>query len=414
MDYGTALQRASLLLDQHRPAEAEQILRDALQRSPDASILYFLLAQCRVLQKDPEQALPLLDAALMREPEDASYHCVRGHVLMDLGRQDEARDALDEALRLEPAHPEAWRARARLHLERTEWTEAEAAALQALAFEADNEVARSFLATALRMQGKQDATREQLAGMLSDNPESDLAHCNLGWSLLQEGKPAEAEKHFLEALRIDPEYPDAKTGLLEAFKARSPSYRLLLRINFLSARFGNRGQWWLAGALLLILFTRGQWGRQFPLLSALFYAGMMVFIVATNLTEALGHLIILLDRRARSALSWLEQREAALLGTLGVLAIGTIVLAYVLNLRTLLMGGWCLFGLTLPLAHVFTNESREGRRLFLALAGGVVAGGLIVVYRAWLPPAIVRVGLYVWVGCLLGALLLADNPRWRR
>jgi tetratricopeptide (TPR) repeat protein len=304
---------------------------------------------------------------------------------------------------------------ARLRLTQRRWAEAEAAARRALELESDDEVAGSLLALALRMQGRAEETRQQAAGMLSENPESDIAHCNMGWSCLHDGRPAEAERHFLEALRLDPLYPDARAGLLEAFKSRSPFYRATQAWARWMARLGPRAEWLIAALVLALLFTRSAWGRSHPLLSALFYLGMVLLIVANNLTEALGHLVVLLDRRARQALTRAERWEASLLGALGLASVVYLIAGYALSRRSLVLGGGGLLALTAPLAHVFTNESPVGRKMFIGLTFAVAAGMLLVLYRAWLPwPGLDRIGLYLLAGGLIAALALAGNPRFNR
>ncbi len=415
LDYFGVAGRASLLISQHRPADAESLLRDALSRHPDAALLFHLLARCCSLQQKHEEARSLIRRTLELEPDDASNHAAHAGILQDLGRLEEAEAALDAALRPDPDLQEGWCLRARLRLTQRRWADAEAAARRGLALEADDEVAGSLLAVALRMQGRAEETRQQAAGLLSEHPESDLAHCNMGWTCLHDGRPAEAERHFLEALRLDPLYADARAGLLEAFKSRSPFYRAVQAWGLKMAQLGQRTEWLIAALVLVLLFTRSSWGKSHPILSALFYLGFMVLVVANQLTEALGHLVVLLDRRARRALTRAERWEASLLGALGVASVVYLIAGYALGRRSLVLGGWGLFGLTMPLAHVFTNESPAGRRIFIGLACAVAVGMLLVIYRAWLPwPWLDRVGFYALAGGMIAALALAGNPRFNR
>ena len=48
---------------------------------------------------------------------------------------------------------------------------------------------------------------------LEKNPDSSMAHNNLGFALLQAGRPQEAMGHFEQALRVTPDYFDARNNL---------------------------------------------------------------------------------------------------------------------------------------------------------------------------------------------------------
>jgi Tfp pilus assembly protein PilF len=70
---------------------------------------------------------------------------------------------------------------------------------------------------------------------LSQDPDNEMTHATFGWNLLEKGRHKEATKHFLEALRIEPDYSSARSGLKEALKSKVPPYRWLLQYSFLGA-----------------------------------------------------------------------------------------------------------------------------------------------------------------------------------
>ena len=121
--------------------------------------------------------------------------------------------------------------------------DAETAAREALALDPDSSGAANLLSHALRIQGKSGENEGRIEAMLARDPESDDNHCAAGWQALQSGKREQAQTHFMEALRLNPENDLAREGMLEAFKARSPLYRSYLKWAFWMASQSQARQW---------------------------------------------------------------------------------------------------------------------------------------------------------------------------
>ncbi|HWB61536.1 MAG TPA: tetratricopeptide repeat protein, partial [Chthoniobacteraceae bacterium] len=235
------IQRGLLLRQQRRYAEAEGFFRDALAQNPNDSFALMQLASCQLQMENRERdALQSIDRAIALEPNEAAYHGMRSCVLSSLDRGAEALKAADAGIELDPTSSFVFTARAQalLHLEK--WSDAEAAARQALFLDADNSSAANQLAQALRLQNKMDENAGQIAGMLMRDPEDARTHGSAGWSALQRGNHREAARHFVEALRLDPESEYARHGLMESFRARSPLYRAYLAYGFWMQKIGGR------------------------------------------------------------------------------------------------------------------------------------------------------------------------------
>jgi tetratricopeptide (TPR) repeat protein len=54
------------------------------------------------------------------------------------------------------------------------------------------------------------------------DPHNAAAHANLGWALLESGKPRESIPEFEAALQLDPEFKAAADGLRQAQAQLSP------------------------------------------------------------------------------------------------------------------------------------------------------------------------------------------------
>jgi tetratricopeptide (TPR) repeat protein len=65
----------------------------------------------------------------------------------------------------------------------------------------------------LRRTGEAIAT---VSGALKTDPENPKTHTQRGWLLLQENRPHPAKRHFLEALRLEPNSRGANRGFMHA------------------------------------------------------------------------------------------------------------------------------------------------------------------------------------------------------
>lgn len=380
---------AELLLRQGRFAEAEEKLREALQANPLDGALLHHLAVCQYLQDDGAQrALVTVRDAIAGDPNISAHHALHARVLADLKRSDEAREAAATAVALDPHDPGAHNAMTYVLLRDGKWADAEASARRALALDADDEDAANHLATALRLQNKMDENAAQIRGMLERDPENSHTHASAGWSALQTGRRDDAERHFLEALRLAPANELARDGLLEAFKGRSPVYRAYLSWCFFMQRLGPGRQWAvIIGLYLLSRFARVLFTDGMAPLGVAITTIYLLFALWTFVARGVGGVLLLFDRLARHVLRRREKLEAVF--------VGGGVMAGVVLLTLGVVSGWfpaAIWGGTgivaaIPFACTFHNDRAIGRVLFGTAAAYIVA-----------------------VGTLLGAALALESP----
>jgi tetratricopeptide (TPR) repeat protein len=97
-----AVNLADLYRGQNRDKEGEQILRDAMSRSPDDASLQHALGLLMVREKRSAQALALLAAAARIDPNNARYAYVYAIALKDAGQANAAIETLTRSV---DAHP---------------------------------------------------------------------------------------------------------------------------------------------------------------------------------------------------------------------------------------------------------------------------------------------------------------------
>ena len=165
---------ASVLIDQRRYAEAERLLRDALQLRPDCPTLLNKLGSSVWEQGRPAESEPLFARAAALRPKNAVYRNNLGLAYWDQGRQAEAAECYRQALEL---NPEA------------------------------NDV-RMNLGVVLSDLGRFDESVEHLCEAVRRDPESPDTLQNLGMTLARMGRWPEALDYYEQALALRPDYAE--------------------------------------------------------------------------------------------------------------------------------------------------------------------------------------------------------------
>jgi tetratricopeptide (TPR) repeat protein len=379
--------RALLFVRQGRYREAESYLRTVIQNDPEDPQGFFFLATC--LMHDPDtrlEALSMIDQALRLRPTRAFYHAQRANILILLSRTKEALLEVEQARSLAPDSPDSYVAESLVMLVIGKPQEAERAARQALALDAENEAAGDSLADALRMQGRVEESAAQISGLLARNPENPWTHSSAGMLALQRGGVQDAEKHFLSALRIEPEHREAREGLLHAFRARSPLYRAYLKYSFMMDRLGRAGRGMLVIGLLIImqLSNIAFVGRLAPV-GMVLVAFYCLFVLWIWVAKGVGNLLLLFDRFARLALRPDEKKEAFVVGGGVLVGLAMFVTGLLAKQISVIFVGLTLTAAAFPMSLVFTNRSKAGRLVFSLVGGLVYLGGLISFLLVILP-----------------------------
>jgi tetratricopeptide (TPR) repeat protein len=237
------LDRARLLLAQSRPADAERESMLALAAQPDDPEALAFLALSQIEQGRGEEALEAARDAVGLAPQEAFLHYVHAHVLRNMDRIDDAFRSAQEAIRLDPADADCFALLSSIELSRNRWPAALEAAEQALALNAEHVGAANLRAMALVRLGRKAEAMESVDYALDRAPEDAFSHANQGWNYLHQNRPHQAQEHFREALRLEPNLDYAREGRLEALKARNPIYRIMLAYFLWLGRQSMRFQW---------------------------------------------------------------------------------------------------------------------------------------------------------------------------
>jgi tetratricopeptide (TPR) repeat protein len=293
------------------------------------------------------------------------------------------------------------------HLGLQQWAEAESTARRALALDPDDQTAANQLAHALRLQNKMAENADQVAWLLERDPEDPDSHCTAGWAALQRGEFRVAERHFLEALRLEPEMENAREGVLESFRARSPLYRAYLAYSFRMARLSQNARWGvIIGLYVGVKFARrlltGPYAPAAKVLGFLY----LVFVLWVWLARGIGNFILLLDRFASHALRRNEKIEASFVGGSLCAALLFILLSLFLKNSGLFLAGFSFLAAAIPFSLTFTNKSATGKWLFGSIGSICLLSGVASAVESFHPEVLPSEMLMLLIGVGIGGAVL--------
>lgn len=209
---------------------AELVLNRALKLKPDSPETMYLLAQAAMNQSHPLDALDLLVRAHQLAPENTDVIFLMALVSMSQNYFEDAIPLLESGVQLAPKRSDLVAALGESYFMSGKADKAVEAFKKLVALD---ESARSyaFLGLSYRNLGRFDEAKEYFAKGLKLDPRNTSCLFNLGFIAERQGDSAAAESMFQEALRVNPDFPDALLELanLRMAAARRPEAAELLR-----------------------------------------------------------------------------------------------------------------------------------------------------------------------------------------
>ncbi len=195
---------------QGRLNEAEACFRRALELEPDYVGALIGLGNIEAARREFPVALKRFETAIEIEPHDAEAHFAYAGLLEIMGRTEEALAAYFRALEFNPLHPEVSQRIGAIQLARNEPDQAIARLDQAVDLAPENGDVRLLRGRAhlmLRHTPQAIADFRTAAEHLPDRPE---VYYQLALALDADHRSADALKAAEEALRLSPNYADAR------------------------------------------------------------------------------------------------------------------------------------------------------------------------------------------------------------
>lgn len=206
-------ERALVLINLGRPAQAEEELRRVLVEQPRNSIVHRLLAWCLAQQSHLPQARAEAEEAIRLQPDSDYAHQTLGWILIQQHCWKEAEDALREAVRLNPRDAEHFFMLAYYFSQRKRWRDCEETARQGLRIDAQHCNCANTLAEALLHLNRPHEAQRVLKAVMAKDPENAWTHFTQGFLYQEQDKLEKALYHFREAARINPSNTDAHKAI---------------------------------------------------------------------------------------------------------------------------------------------------------------------------------------------------------
>lgn len=317
------LARAQQLIQLDRCEDGARLLIEHLGEHPQDGPAHSLLALASSSLELWHEAEGHGKEGVRLEPTSSFAWYVLGEVALNRGHPDRAAEAAERAIEFAPGDAGGFSLLARAHIARKRWADGLRAADLGLELDPVDRSCTNIRALALRQLGRKEEASEALRGQIARSPEDAMTHANAGWSALHGRDYDQAQEHFREALRLDPNHQWAREGVLEALRARHWFYRPVLAYSLWMSRL--RGQ---AQAGLLFGAWLGFRGLSklseidtpiAPVFSVLIVV-YFVFVALSWFAVPVANALLLVHPLGRLALSRWDQWGGVIIGSLLVLA----------------------------------------------------------------------------------------------
>ncbi|MBN8247635.1 MAG: tetratricopeptide repeat protein [Verrucomicrobia bacterium] len=377
------LQRALLLQQQDRHAQAETELRKHLAGDPRDAVAHASMALSLAALDRLDEAEAAAREAAGIAPDLAFAWYALAQVLSDRNRPDDAAGAIAEAIRHDPGDADYQGVRAGIEFQRRRWADALAAAEAGLASDPEHVGCNNLRAMALVKLGRKSEAGTTLDATLSRAPDNSLSHANKGWTLLEQGDHRQAMTHFRESLRLDPSNDWARQGLVEALKSGNPVYAVMLRYFLWMDKLSEQARWGIlvggyVGSRMLgsVASSHPEWAPWILPVRIAYIA----FALLTWLAQPLFNLLLFLHPVGRHALDATQRRQAGAVGVCAGVALASLVTWMVSGFTGPFLTPALVFGLlAVPVAAVFACQPGWPRLTMSAIALVLAAAGLTAV-----------------------------------
>jgi len=376
------IERARLLLDQGRVSEAMKQLNNALQQDPDSDDALALYARCQYDQKNFTGGIETLQRAIAINPENSYFYYLVGFGYYRKDQNPVAINMLQQAIQLNPYFAESYGLLAYVYSDDKNFKQALAKANEGLAIDPENITCLNVRSIAQNKLKMTDDAIETMQYALAQDPDNEFTHSTIGWNYLEKGKHKIAVTHFREALRIDPNYHNAKDGLKESLKSKIAPYRWLLQYSFWINNKAKKVRWVIpVGLYLVVRFTATAFNQSKSTqnIATLIVGLYLVFVITSWLINPIANLFLLFHKDGKHALDLTEKNTA--ITVVGSLVTGCILFAVAMFLphehtelfTSLIIAAIAFCAAALPLGKVqyplsFTRYGTQNK-ISLILAG---------------------------------------------
>ncbi len=361
VDISVLLDRARLLLEQGRYKDAELQIRQALEHEPENDYALALLGRCYLNAAKYDRGIEVMQQAISLDPNNDFYFYLLAFGYYHKNLHPAAIDNLVKAIQINPYNAEYFGLLSHIELQDKRFQVALDKANEGLAVDPENITCLNARSIALNKLKRTEDAIETMQYALAQDPDNATTHVTVGWNFLEKGKHKEATSHFLEALRIKPDYSNARTGLKEALKSKVLPYRLLLQYSFWINNKGKRLQRLMPFIIYIvfrILVGLLNSNESTSGLTWILVGVYILFVVATWTINSIANFFLLSHPIGKHALTNTEKWAALTAVPSLVVGILLISLSAFTNIcegtayNNLFIPGLVCISLALPLSHI--------------------------------------------------------------
>jgi tetratricopeptide (TPR) repeat protein len=376
----TLLERAHQLVQAGRFADAEKELRNVLAQDPNIPFALALFAICRGEQGFLDEALDASQNAISKQPDNDYFLYLQALFLLRKDKPAEAEKSIRNAIAFNPVSADYYGLLANIKINQKEWEDALKFSNEGLQKDPDSLLCLNARSTALYKLDRKDDAYQAIQEALTQDPENDATHSNIGWSLLEQGNHKKALEHFRESLRLNPNNNYAKAGLVEGLKARYWFYRIFLKYAFWLSNLKEKGQWAVIiglyvgmRVLRVVAETNSTLGLILTPIIYLYFA----FAISTWIIQPLSNLFLRLNVYGRYALKKSEITSSNFVGV--ALLIGLLGGFTYLFSDNFIFFMLMIFGLTImiPLASMFNPRKESNKKILMTYTGSLALIGIL-------------------------------------
>lgn len=408
MNSQALLERARLLMGQNRLEQAAELLRQVLASDPNSAESHALLALCLTKDKDQwHEATREAEMAVHLAPDSAFVHYVLAVTFEKRNRFADALSSVREATQLDPYDSAYHRLAASVLAQQERWDEALASATKGLEVNPEDEGCSALRSLCLERLGRTEDAMAEATAAVARNPNSAEAHATRGWAQLNQGDHRAAQESFREALRLDPTYEFARSGMIQSLNNNHLLFRLMFRFYSFVGRMAQSAQWMLLIGLFVGMRVLRGLAQTYPALApfvtpiSFLYIG---FCLLSWIANPLFNTFLRFHPFGKFLLSKKETWASSIVAVL--LALGMVFGIYrcvVGDIPGGIVGGLCVMFLMMPVATAF--EVDGGWPLAVAIVFCVGLGFLALVITSLI--AINGNWILVYPAYMIGILIFS-------
>ena len=417
-DVYTFIERSKILLAQKRTADAVKQIQQALAIAPNNDEALAILARCKFDVNEYQQGIELLMNALQIDAQNSYYFYLLGFGYYKLNNLTKAIDSLDNAISIDPYFAEAFGLLAYIFIDTLVFEKALEKANEGLAMDAENITCLNARSIALNKLRRTDEATETMQDALAKDPDNAYTHATVGWNYVEKGKHKLATHHFREALRLNPDYTNAASGLKEALKSKIPLYRWLLQYSYWLNNQSKNTRWIIPVGLYIIIRIIAAVSKGNATLgnAGFVIVGIYLFFVLTSwIINPIANFFLLFNKDGKHALTNTEKYSS--ISVLSSLIIGILCLSIATfwvskNVESpIFLTGILFCLLCLPLGNMqypitFKNDNTQNKITIVLTTAGLLTIIFLYIYT---PIAIVTGGIF-----LLGLIFKSWSGIFRR